>query len=211
MKRLLIKVCGLTEPANIQAISALGVDMLGFIFYPPSPRTVEGRTTPTEIAAMPVATKKTGVFVNETVAKMLAIATEYGLDKMQLHGQESPETCRTLRSRFQILKAFPIATQADFEQTKAYEGACDYYVFDTKGPSHGGNGFAFDWSILDAYTGDTPFLLSGGISVDDADKIKGLKHPKLAGLDLNSRFETSAGVKNVLLVEQFLEALMAEA
>jgi len=206
MKKLLLKVCGLREPDNIQAVSALGVDMLGFIFYPPSPRYVgiEGAA----IKSLAPGQKRVGVFVNETPEAMTAIAEAYSLDALQLHGQESPEHCLDLRSRFSIIKAFPIAEAADFDQTKNYEGTCDYFLFDTKGPSHGGNGFAFDWNILDAYTGSTPFLLSGGISPDDALKIKAIQHPKLAGLDLNSRFEISPGLKNVKTLSAFFNLIM---
>lgn len=205
MKKLLVKVCGLTEPANILAISALGVDILGFIFYPPSPRNVAGKMSQKAITSMNLAQKKTGVFVNETMNKMVATAEEYGLNCLQLHGQETPEMCQGLRPDFTILKAFPVAAATDFEATKNYAGACDYFLFDTKGPSHGGNGFAFDWRMLDAYSGDTPFFLSGGISPDDAVKIKQLNHPKLAGIDLNSRFEISPGLKDVALLEGFLQ------
>ena len=135
-------------------------------------------------------------------------AEEYNLDAIQLHGQEAPEICHAMRSGFSILKAFPIATSADFEQSKNYAGVVDYFLFDTKGPGHGGNGFAFDWNILDAYSGDTPFFLSGGISPDDALRIKALNHPKLAGIDLNSRFETSHGMKNVTTLKNFINVII---
>ena len=204
MKKLLVKVCGLTEPSNIQAISDLGVDMLGFIFYPPSPRYVVGKATGKEIAALGANQKKVGVFVNETIANMTAIAAEYGLEALQLHGQESPETCLALKPNFTVLKAFPIAEAADFDLTKSYEGTCDYFLFDTKGPSHGGNGFAFDWSILEAYGGNTPFLLSGGISPEDGEKINQINHPKMAGVDLNSRFEMQPGVKDIALFKNLI-------
>ncbi len=203
MKKLLLKVCGLREPDNIQAVSELGVDMLGFIFYPPSPRYV-GTTG----AGVGAGQKKVGVFVNESPEKMRALAGENALDALQLHGQETPENCLALRSHFSIIKAFPIAEAADFEQTKNYEGTCDFFLFDTKGPSHGGNGFAFDWDILDAYKGSTPFLLSGGISPDDALKINAIEHPMLAGLDLNSRFEISPGLKNLKTLSAFLNEII---
>jgi phosphoribosylanthranilate isomerase len=207
MKKLLLKVCGLREPDNIQAVSALGVDMLGFIFYPPSPRYV-GKDGADFRPSMP-GQKKTGVFVNDSAEKMAMIGQAFALDALQLHGQESPEICYELRDRFHIIKAFPIADEADFMKTKTYEGACDYFLFDTKGPRHGGNGFAFDWNILEAYTGDTPFLLSGGISPGDALKIRTIEHPKLAGLDLNSRFEVSPGLKNVEALRAFINLLIS--
>ena len=203
MKKLIVKVCGLTEPANIEAIRALGVDMLGFIFYPLSPRYVLGKMPPNSMAGIAAGPQKVGVFVNETVGQILTTANACGLDALQLHGQETPEHCNGLRPNFKVIKAFSIAGVDDFEQTNAYEDACDYFLFDTKGPSHGGNGFAFNWDILDAYTGRTPFLLSGGIAPGDAEKINALQHPKLAGIDLNSRFESSPGVKDVALLAEF--------
>ena len=160
MKNLLLKVCGLRDPANIQAVSDLGADMLGFIFYPPSPRYLAGKMTPAEMGTLGKGQQRVGVFVNESMDNMITAAAAYGLHALQLHGQEAPEICFSLRARFSIIKAFSIMDAADFGQTNSYEGACDYFLFDTKGPSHGGNGFAFDWKILDAYTGATPFLLS---------------------------------------------------
>lgn len=207
MKKRQIKVCGLTTPDNIERIAALDVDMLGFIFYPPSPRCILGKTSPLQMVMLGAGKKKVGVFVNETLAKVCDTANLYRLDMVQLHGQESPEYCQLLRIKFGILKAFPIASAADFEATKTYEGVCDYFLFDTKGPSHGGNGFAFDWTVLEAYTGNTPFLLSGGIAPDDVEKIEALKHPKLEGVDLNSRFETSPGVKDPNLLTPFIQQL----
>lgn len=211
MKKLIVKVCGLTEAANIEAIRALGVDMLGFIFYPPSPRYVAGKMPPQSLASIPSGQQKVGVFVNESIGQMLTTANACGLEALQLHGQEPPEHCYGLRLNFKVIKAFSIAGADDFEQTNAYEGACDYFLFDTKGPSHGGNGYAFDWNVLNAYTGNTPFLLSGGIAAGDALKIKQLNHTKLAGIDLNSRFESSPGVKDVALLAEFLAQLQPDA
>ncbi len=206
MKKLLIKVCGLRAPENIQAVGELGADMLGFIFYPPSPRYV-GKDGAAFKPSNP-GQKKVGVFVNDTTEKMAMAAEAFDLDALQLHGQETPDQCRELRRRFSVIKAFPIAEAADFAPTKNYEGACDFFLFDTKGPSRGGNGFPFDWKVLDAYTGDTPFLLSGGISPGDALKIKAIAHPKLAGVDLNSRFEISPGLKDVGALGAFFNLII---
>lgn len=202
-----IKVCGLTMPSNIQAVSDLGVDLLGFIFYPPSPRYVGDKTPAAALEQLGSGQQKTGVFVNESVEKVLEYAREYYLDTIQLHGHESPEECARLRVHYPIIKAFPIAEIADFGATAAYAGVCDYFLFDTKGPKHGGNGRAFDWDILSAYAGDTPFLLSGGIGPDDAARIRNIQHDRLAGVDLNSRFESSPGVKDIGLLRRFLLAM----
>jgi phosphoribosylanthranilate isomerase len=203
---MLIKVCGLTDSENIRAIANLAVDMLGFIFYPQSSRYVVGRTPATIIKHLPVEQIKVGVFVNETFENMMKTAEDYGLQALQLHGNETPETCSALRGQFKVLKAFSVLSHLDMEQTKNYENTCHYFLFDTKGPSHGGNGVPFNWNILEAYSGDTPFMLSGGISAGDAYKISQIKHPKLAGIDLNSCFETSPGIKNPVLLEQFIKA-----
>ena len=145
--------------------------------------------------------------MNETAEKIRSKANTYNLDCLQLHGQESPEFCHSFRPGFKVLKAFPIAEASDFEACNNYEGACDYFLFDTKGPKHGGNGISFNWGILDHYSGETPFFLSGGISAGDAAKIKSVNHEKLAGLDLNSRFETAPGLKNVALLQAFINQI----
>jgi phosphoribosylanthranilate isomerase len=204
MKNLLKKVCGLTSPDNIRVVSALEVDLLGFIFYPPSPRFVGAKMTASALKNLSTPQQKTGVFVNASVEEMLSVADVYGLQVLQLHGQESPETCHALRKSYPVLKAISVGNVADLAAASTYEGACDYVLFDTKGPGYGGNGVAFDWAMLDAYTGNTPFFLSGGIAPGDAAAIEALQHPKLAGIDLNSRFESSPGIKNIELLETFL-------
>ncbi|MBL7826406.1 MAG: phosphoribosylanthranilate isomerase [Saprospiraceae bacterium] len=207
MKNNLIKVCGLTLPENVDAVCSLGVDFLGFIFYPPSPRYTIGKASAAELIRAAGNVLKTGVFVDHPLNELLKIAHIYQLDVFQLHGNESPETCFALRQSHQVIKAFPVAGVDDFDRVSAYQGACDYFLFDTKGPRHGGNGTPFDWNILDSYTGDTPFLLSGGIRPEDAGKLNKLSHSKLAGFDLNSRFETSPGLKNIDLLNTFLDQL----
>lgn len=203
-----IKVCGMTQPENIREVSALPIDMLGFIFYPPSPRSVNGHFPPGALTGAAVGKQKAGVFVNETPGRIIETAHVFGLDTLQLHGAETPEECAMLRPAYQVIKAFPIAEAADFEATSDYEGACDFFLFDTKGPRHGGNGVAFDWNLLEAYQGNTPFILSGGISVDDALKIKQIRHEMFYGVDLNSRFEVAPGVKNIELLNQFIKAIL---
>lgn len=205
---MMIKVCGMTRPDNLEQVGSLGIDMVGFIFYPPSPRHVNGHLPPKTLSQAAAGKRKVGVFVNEKPGKIIETAHLYGLDAIQLHGDELPEDCDLLRPAYQVIKAFPIAGAGDFEATLAYEGVCDFFLFDTKGAKHGGNGTAFDWNLLKAYQGATPFLLSGGISADDALKIREIRHEKLAGVDLNSRFEDAPGVKNVALLKQFIANLM---
>jgi phosphoribosylanthranilate isomerase len=205
--KLKIKVCGMKSPENIQAVVKLKPNFLGFIFYPKSPRYAEPLDEDL-MKTIPRSILKIGVFVNETEENILETVKKYHLQGVQLHGSESEELCYTLKSiGLLVFKAFPIAEAADFKTTENYEGACDFFLFDTKTPIHGGSGVKFDWSILSSYHGETRFLLSGGISVEDAANIKEIKHIKFSGIDLNSKFEDSPGMKNVELLTDFLKDL----
>lgn len=199
----IIKVCGMREADNIRALEQSGVDVIGFIFYPKSPRYVAEKP-----AYLPFSAKRVGVFVNETLDTITAVANLYELDFIQLHGNESPEECRNLRKTGKkIIKAFSIAAKEDLYATKNYESVCDYFLFDTKCPDYGGSGKQFDWSVLENYTGNTPFLLSGGIDIDSIDSLKTFQHPQLVGYDLNSKFEISPALKDINLIERFLSVL----
>lgn len=205
-KKLLCKVCGMTQGDNIRAVEQLGVDLMGFIFYSPSPRFVDALPN-----YLPLRAARVGVFVDQPKEEVLMYADRFGLQAIQLHGHESPDYCRSLRERgLHIIKAFPIATADDLPATAAYEGLCDYYLFDTKALLPGGSGQTFDWSVLESYRGRTPFLLSGGIRPEHASAVRLLQHPLLAGIDLNSRFESAPGVKDVQLLRKFLEELNEE-
>ena len=199
-----VKVCGMRDAENIREVEELGIDMMGFIFYPKSSRYVSARP-----AYLPQKCKRVGVFVDEDIENIKKIADDYALDFIQLHGHESPDFIRMLKFkvsgfRFQVIKAFNIAIKEDLDATTPYEGLVDYFLFDTKGPSVGGNGEKFDWSVLEAYNGDTPFLLSGGIGPDDAERILDYHHPKCIGIDLNSRFEIEPGIKDITKLKTFL-------
>lgn len=194
-------------PENITQIVALKPDFLGFIFYPKSPRYAEPLDVET-MNSLPRSVLKIGIFVNESLDDILEIVKKYSLHGVQLHGSESEEMCYTFKSAgLLVLKAFSIAEPEDFDLTEEYEGTCDFYVFDTKTPQHGGSGQKFDWSILSAYQGNTRFLLSGGITADDADTIKAIDHPKLWGVDLNSRFEVEPGRKDAEKLSSFIGKL----
>ena len=194
------------EAENIREVEALGIDWMGFIFWPKSSRYVSERP-----AYLPTRCKRVGVFVNEEVEQVKRIADDYALDFIQLHGSESPDYVQRLRmvcgNSIVTIKAFNIATIEDLETTKAYEGIVDYFLFDTKGKCVGGNGEKFDWSVLDNYVDETPFLLSGGIGPDDAGRVKTFHHSKCIGIDLNSRFEVKPGMKDVTALARFLEEL----
>ena len=195
----------MADASIMHQLAEMPVNMLGFIFYPRSPRYVVGKIDPIEIEKLPHTIRKVGVFVNADEAILLEKAEEYHLDTIQLHGNESPELCASLKSEgYQIMKAFNLTKNNDYE---AYEPHCDFFLFDTPSEKHGGTGEKFDWTLLDNYKGETPFLLSGGISPDDAEEVRQIKHPKLAGIDINSKFEISPGVKDVPLLVGFLTAL----
>ena len=201
----MIKVCGMREAENIREVEALGIDMMGFIFWPKSSRYVSERP-----AYLPTQCKRVGVFVNEDVKKVKHIAEDYALDFIQLHGSESPEQIShlsPLASHLSIIKAFNIATADDLEATKPYEGLVDYFLFDTKAQLPGGSGQQFDWSVLTNYVGKTPFLLSGGIGPDDAKRVKAFNHSKCVGFDLNSKFEVEPALKDIQKLKTFLEQL----
>lgn len=210
MNSRLIKVCGMREADNIRQVEALGIDWLGFIFWPKSSRFVHERP-----AYLPANAKRVGVFVDADIEVVRETAAAYCLDIIQLHGKESPAYIKQLRTLCSdhvaaIVKAFNIATPEDLKQTEPYEGATDYFLFDTKAKMVGGNGTQFDWTVLNDYQGNTPFILSGGIGPDDAEKVKAFHHPMLAGIDLNSRFETVPAHKDVNLLRTFIETIKNE-
>ena len=217
MNCALIKVCGMRDANNIREVEQLNtqlsivnyqlsIGLMGFIFWPKSSRYVSERP-----AYLPHNIKRVGVFVNENIQQVKRIAEDYALDFIQLHGQESPAYIRQLRSvlgdAIGIIKAFNIATAVELQQTAPYAGLADYFLFDTKAQLPGGSGLQFDWSVLSDYVGETPFLLSGGISPDDAPRIRDFHHPKCIGIDLNSRFEIAPGLKDVNKLKTFIQAL----
>lgn len=200
----IIKVCGMREAGNIRDVELIqGVDMLGFIFYPKSPRYI------CELPAyLPAHARRVGVFVNEDEQVIHQYADRFGLDYVQLHGNESPEYCKSLHaSGLKIIKAFSIASSKDLKDVYEYENVCDLFLFDTKCEQYGGSGNQFDWDILHIYNGTTLFLLSGGIHSQSASALKQLQHPRLAGYDLNSRFELQAGKKDAERIRTFLNEL----
>ena len=142
--------------------------------------------------------------MDEDIEQVKRIAEDFDLDFIQLHGSESPAYIFQLGG-LHVIKAFNIATAEDLEATKPYEGIVDYFLFDTKATLPGGSGQQFDWNVLEAYHGVTPFLLSGGIGPDDAERVKSYYHPKCAGIDLNSRFEIAPGLKDADKIKRFLE------
>ncbi len=284
MNYLLIKVCGMRDAQNIREVAALGVNLIGLIFYPKSPRYIESissdagiipdysslnRLTPKLLskgegsdmldkqlkaeetegearnkqieseqlkstqskapfnkvttplsfgegqggeAAIP---KFVGVFVNDMPQNIITAVYNYHLSYVQLHGDESPVMIDNLRRtlvpdivpQIKIIKAISVSSAEDLKCCEQYEGHVDLFLFDTKCKGYGGSGQKYDWSVLEAYTGQTPFLLSGGIGPDDADRLRDFHHPQCIGIDLNSKFETAPGMKDVDLLRKFISSL----
>ena len=284
MNYLLIKVCGMRDAQNIREVAALGVNLIGLIFYPKSPRYIESissdagiipdysslnRLTPKPLskgegsdmldkqlkaeetegearnkqieseqlkstqskapfnkvttplsfgegqggeAAIP---KFVGVFVNDMPQNIITAVYNYHLSYVQLHGDESPVMIGNMRRtlapdivpQIKIIKAISVSSAEDLKCCEQYEGHVDLFLFDTKYKGYGGSGQKYDWSVLEAYTGQTPFLLSGGIGPDDADRLRDFHHPQCIGIDLNSKFETAPGMKDINLLQNFLHQL----
>ena len=234
---MIVKVCGMREPENIRDVAALGVDWIGFIFYPKSPRYVSQirsragiipdysvfmkheELSSKELSSKALSSKemmrkvkRVGVFVDDMPQNIVTRAVNYELDIIQLHGSESVIMIDNLRSTLapsirkgiKFMKALSISTAEDILRYKEYEGHVDYFIFDTQTPLVGGSGNHFDWNMLDAYDGNTPFILSGGVGPDDAERVLSIRHPMFAGIDLNSQFETAPAVKNVDALKAFL-------
>ena len=205
---MIIKVCGMREERNIREVSALDVDWLGFIFYSKSPRRVLPPIEPRTL--LKERQKSVGVFVNASPERIMETAIACRLDYLQLHGDESPDDCHALRKRgFALIKALPVAAPEDLEKAKAYEGRVDYLLFDTRCEGYGGSGKAFYWSLLSHYDGETPFLHSGGIRPESAESLRRFRHPRLAGIDLNSGFEREPGLKDAEKLRDFVRRVRA--
>lgn len=195
------------EPDNIRGVMEVGIDWMGFIFCQGSPRHVS--TPASEIPK--ITARRVGVFVNETVKEMMGKVDAYELGAIQLHGDEERGICEELRDRLPasvfLIKAISVKAADDLLKCQAYEGVIDYFLFDTKCESRGGSGKQFDWSVLDGYKADTPFLLSGGIGPGDVERVRSFQHPRCVGIDLNSRFEIAPGVKDVVSLRHFVTSL----
>ena len=205
-----LKVCGMKE--NTAEVAAIRPDYLGFIFWDKSSRFFDG-----DIPKLTQPIKKIGVFVNESVDGILEKTERYDLQGVQLHGNEGPKYCKKLREKFdvslnlEIIKVFPITDNFDFSILRPYEEVCDYFLFDTKGKLPGGNGYTFDWKVLENYPLTKPYFLSGGIGPEEVESIKEFaKRPKsyyCHGIDINSRFEKRPGLKEVKKLKNFKETL----
>jgi phosphoribosylanthranilate isomerase len=205
-----IKVCGITTLKQLQQLDGLEIDFAGIIFHKDSPRYVGDKMDADAVKNYDFDLKKVGVFVNPEMIDVLDAIDQYGLDVVQLHGNESPEMCEDLSSEVEVIKAFSIGSDTGNidELVAPYDAVCDYYLFDTKAAGgFGGTGKKFDWSLIANSKIEKPFFLSGGIGPDDAKLVKSLKHPDYYGADLNSLFEKEPGVKDMGLLLSFMHGL----
>ncbi|MDE5812357.1 MAG: phosphoribosylanthranilate isomerase [Muribaculaceae bacterium] len=204
---MLIKVCGMKYPDNIADVAALTPMLMGFIFYEGSPRFA-GNLDPESVVSLPDFVRPVALFVNAEFDQIIATIRRYGINIVQLHGDESPELCQRLRTQGLIVaRAIAIAEPGDFARVNQYKGAVDFIVFDSKTPRHGGSGKKFDWNLLAAYDGSIPYLIGGGVGPDDVDNIVAAMRPGMMGIDLNSCFEQLPGVKDIMLLSKFILTL----
>lgn len=230
-----LKICGMKYQDNMTQVAALQPDYLGFIFYEKSARNFDADN----ITEIPYPIKKTGVFVDEDIKSVIEKIKKFNLEAIQLHGKESPEYCDTLKRHYEekndevissketdchdlekksrndkkveIIKVFSIKDEFNFEVLKPYEDVCDYFLFDTKGKLPGGNGYTFDWNVLNNYPSTKPFFLSGGIGLDQIEDIKKFQQSTASkycyALDVNSKFEIEPGLKDIEQLKKFKTTL----
>jgi phosphoribosylanthranilate isomerase len=199
---MIIKVCGLKYAENLLEVSQLNIDMVGYNFYPSSARYVD--------QALPEINQhiqKVGVFVNATSAYIQEKVAQYQLDLIQLHGDESLDFCREISSTLKpVIKVFRVDKDFDYGQIKDY-AFCKYLLFDTATKDYGGSGHKFDWTDLLQQNIETPFLLAGGIGLEDVENLKSCNHPSFAGIDINSKFELSPGLKDPTMIADFIRQM----
>jgi len=205
-----VKVCGMTEIDQVKQLDAMGVDFAGFIFYPKSPRYVVRHLTGEQLKKAKLRLGKVGVFVNATYDDVMKQVDSYGLDMVQLHGDETPRFCEQLSNYITVIKVFRLGEDDPIDWLiRPYQESCDMFLFDTEGVGYGGTGKKFNWTTLKQAHIDKLFFLSGGIEPGDAEKLKTFaKEPvarKLFSIDINSKFETGAGVKDLKKIRAMLD------
>lgn len=202
-----LKVCGMRDAENIKALVELKPDFIGFIFYDKSPRFAGNQLDVELIQSIPREIRKVGVFVNATVDYILQNVKKYNLQYVQLHGNETPDFCKSLRLKgVNIIKAFRLDESFIFSQLNNYKPHVDFFLFDAKGEGYGGNGVTFDWTILKKYDNQKPYFLAGGISLDNLDELADIT-PKPYAFDVNSKFEVSPGVKDIEKIEELVKKM----
>jgi phosphoribosylanthranilate isomerase len=202
MRDLKIKVCGMKYSDNISALSDIKPDYMGFIFYPSSKRFIGLDFQKSDLNAIDKEIIKTAVFVNAHLHEVVEFGNLYGFKTIQLHGSETPEFCELLKEQgFKIIKAFGVDEDFDFKTIESFVNSVDFFLFDTKTKEYGGSGQVFNWEVLDNYHLEKPFLLSGGLSLDNLASIKKIENPYFYGVDLNSKFEIEPGLKDIEKLE----------
>lgn len=207
-----IKVCGNTQFEQVVAFDEMGVEFAGFIFYHKSPRYVIGKINPEQLKKTKLRINKVGVFVNADYEDVMTKVDQFGLHMVQLHGDESPKFCERISLQIPTIKVFRIKEGDNIEwKIREFGNVSDLYLFDTDWSTYGGSGKKFDWKILERSEIHKPFLLSGGIGLDDAETVKefaaGSHRSEIFAIDVNSKFETSPGVKDVDMVKAFVASL----
>ena len=213
--KLRIKVCGMTIPDQVDELDEIGIDFAGFIFYEKSPRFVGKKISPSRMRKTGGRIAKVGVFVNMDYELLMKTVEDYRLDMVQLHGDESERFCEKVANYVNVIKAFRLSDNDPIAwMVRPYHEGCDMYMFDTLGSGYGGTGKKFDWSMLKGTFIDKMFFLSGGIEPGDEQKLLDFaKEPeatKLFAIDINSKFEVSAGVKNLEKIKSFVSNLRNE-
>lgn len=206
-----IKVCGMTQPDQVEQLAGLGVSFAGFIFYPKSERYVFKHMTTTQIRKEN-SINKVGVFVNSSIEEVLHMVDECRLHMVQLHGDESPKYCEKIADYVSVVKAFRLSDNDSVSwMIRPYMDVCDMFMFDTMGVGYGGTGKKFDWSMLKTETIGKPFFLSGGIEPGDEDKLKEFANEPVAkalfAVDINSKFEISPGIKDLGKIKNFIDRI----
>ena len=202
-----LKVCGLNNRENILEVLECKPDYIGFIFYAKSPRFIGDLEV--DFVKNISSIKKIGIFVNESETQILDCVSRYGLDYVQLHGDESPEFCGAINKMVPVIKAFQVDDAFSFEAVEPYKDVCQFFLFDSKSKNYGGSGKSFDHKKLEEYSMDKPVFLSGGLDLNITEDILYLKsmHPNVMAIDINSRFETTPGIKNTNKIKVLTEKI----
>ncbi len=207
-----IKVCGMTQPDQVLALDEMGVDLAGFIFYPKSPRYVGNKISSEKMRQLKGRIAKVGVFVNSPYEELMRTVEDYRLDMVQLHGDESPFFCERVANYVSVIKAFRLSDNDPIDwMVRPYHDGSDMYMFDTMGAGYGGTGKKFDWTVLRQAQLDKIYFLSGGLEPGDEQSILEFAAEevgkKMFAIDINSKFEISAGIKDLEKVRSFVNTL----
>lgn len=213
---VLIKICGLTDEDAVETAAGAGADFLGFVFCPASPRAVSPERAAELLAGVPAEIRDeiriVGLFVDPSDADIDAVYRHVRLDVIQLHGTESPERVEELRLEYgsEVIKAIGVASAADLEDARPYDGIADWLLFDAR-PSEGascpgGNGHAFPWSVMRGWSGQSPWLLAGGLNPDNV--AAAMEESGAVGVDVSSGVERAPGVKDPERIARFIVAAL---